>query len=101
MVHKADGDTSNLSVFLSLLQRVRQNKRVRNAFQKFKSPSISLLLFHFAHNPSYIFYSRHLRLDVPFSVYARKENSRAGNAILAATILTLENVVVVFSMRSG
>lgn len=100
-MHKAAGDTSKLSVILSLLQGVRQNKRAGNAFQKFKSPSVSLLLSHFAHSSSYIFYCCHLRLDVPFSVYTRRENSRVGNAILAATVLAIENVVVVFSMRSG
>jgi len=101
MEHKADGNTSKLSVFFSLPQGVRQNKHVGNAFQKFKSPPVSLLLSHFAHNSSYIFYCCYLRLDVPFSVYAHKGNSRVGNAILAATVLTLENVVVVFPMRSG
>lgn len=96
-MHKAAGDTSKLSVFLSLLQGVRQNKRAGNAFQKFKSPSVSLLLSHFAHSSTYIFYCCNLRLDVPFS----KKNSCVGHVILAATVLALENVVVVFLMRSG
>ena len=46
--------------------------------------------------PVLYFYSYNLRLDVPFSVYASKENSCVGNAILAEKVLTPEDVVVVF-----